>query len=99
MPSTTYCLLPPALLHDRDVARGRVVAAVVDGVAGLVDEFELDGVLARRPAREPDGLPLVDVLRLAAVHGVADAVVAAVALQLRVREPEVDHDGVGLTLR
>src|ERR1044071_2076572 len=96
--STDYWLLTTGycLLHHRDVARGRVVAAVIDDVAGAVYEFELDGVLARRPAREPDGLPLVEVLRLAAVHRVAHAVLAAVRLELRVREPEVDHDGVGV---
>src|ERR1700750_2142041 len=91
MKAALLAVLPYPLLRDREVARGRVVASVLDGVAGGVDEFELDRVLARRPAREPDGSPLVYVLRLAAVHRVAHAIVAAVTFKLRVREPEVDH--------
>src|SRR5205807_9162033 len=87
-PPLAFCL---SLLRDRYVARGRVVAAVLDGVAVAVYEFELDRVLARRPAREPDRLPLVYLLRLAAVYRVAHAVVDSAVLQLRVQEPEVNH--------
>src|SRR5437016_3723145 len=48
------------------------------------------------PSAQPDRIPLVDELRCTTVDRIAHAIGSAVALQLGVREPEIDHDRVGV---
>src|SRR5207302_3916766 len=78
------------------LAGGRIVTAVFDDVAVLVDQLEFDGVPAGRPASQPDRFPLVDESGRAAIDAVTDPVIAALTLQVSVRQPEIDHNRIGI---
>src|SRR6266436_3017768 len=79
-----------------DLASRGIIPAVLDEISVFVDEFQVDPMFAANPTGQPDRFPLVDELRFTVVNSVTDAKRSAIALQLGVRKPEIDHDRIGV---
>src|SRR5437870_11882077 len=87
--------VPISLFSDRNLARGRIVTAVVDDCAGLrIDKLYGDAMFAAGPSGQPDRPPLIDELRCAAVNRIAYSIVTAVALMDDIDQPVVDHEWI-----
>src|ERR1043165_1604771 len=69
-----------------DLPGQRVVVAVTISPPVWSDQFEPDRVPAGRPASQHDLLPSIDPLHVVIVNDITNAILPAIALQLRVRE-------------
>src|ERR1041385_7807303 len=82
-----YCFLFFTLfvLFNCDLTRDDFVVAVTIRPTVWSDQFEPDRVPAGRPASQHDLLPSIDPLHVVIVNDITNAILAAIALQLRVR--------------
>src|SRR6266567_764553 len=83
-------------LSDINLSGRRIIPAVLNSLAILVDEFQLDGVLAAGPAGKPDWIPYVDESGRGSINRVADSIIAGLPLQTCIHKPEVNHDRIGI---
>src|ERR1041385_4681838 len=73
------------VLFNCYLPRDDVVVAVTIRPTVWSDQFEPDRVPAGRPASQHDLLPSIDPLHVVIVNDITNAILAAIALQLRVR--------------